>query len=76
MKSIIRIFFLAAFLMLMPETSQAQTRGKGFDYKAHKSQNAKAQKWAKRRVKASKGDQTNVQCSPRTTRRHARRAKG
>jgi hypothetical protein len=36
--------------------------------------NKKAAKWGKSRIKASDGDYTNMQCSVRKTRRHAKKA--
>ncbi len=71
MKTAIRILTLVLFLM--PLVSNAQ--GRGFDYDAHRKMNKKAGKWGKNRVKASKGDYTNMQCSVGKTRRHARRSR-
>jgi|LakMenE18May11ns_1017448.scaffolds.fasta_scaffold9933310_2 hypothetical protein len=65
--------FIALVIFMMPLFASAQS-GKGFDYAAHRKMNKKAAKWGKSRIKASDGDYTNMQCSVRKTRRHAKKA--
>lgn len=64
---------IALLLLLLPLCMNAQS-DRGFDYGGHRKMNKKAARWGKHRVKASKGDYTNLQCSVRKTRRHARRS--
>jgi hypothetical protein len=65
--------FIALVIFMMPLFASAQS-GKGFDYAAHRKMNKKAAKWGKSRIKASDGDYTNMHCSIRKTRRHAKKA--
>lgn len=75
MKKIWILLLLPLFLVLLPSESQAQTR-KGYMTSVERSKmNKKSSRWAKRRVRASKGDMTNIKCSPRQTRRAARRSR-
>jgi hypothetical protein len=64
---------IAIIIFLIPFVAGAQSN-KGFDYQAHRKMNKKAARWGENRIKASKGDKTNLQCSVRKTRRHARKA--
>lgn len=64
---------IALIIFLVPFIAGAQS-AKGFDYRAHQKMNKKAARWGENRVKASKGDKTNLQCSVRKTRRHARKS--
>ncbi len=72
-----RLLLLVALIwMMLPQEGAAQrkTSGGGFDYASHAKMNKKAQRWKKRRMKAADGDQLNVQCSVRKSRKAARRA--
>ncbi|MFN0031552.1 MAG: hypothetical protein ACKVOR_05280 [Flavobacteriales bacterium] len=74
-----KLIWIAACLMLLtnalPAEAQKFKEQKGFNYKAHQKKNEKSKKWAKRRVRAAKGDLVHVQCTPGQSRRHARRSK-
>ncbi len=72
MKKFLQIVLLSAFCLSF-QLAIAQSSSKGYDYKGHQRTNAKAQKWGKHRMKASDGDQTNLKCSVRKSRRYARR---
>jgi hypothetical protein len=74
MRTIIKIFMFA-FLLFAVEPAIAQAPMKGFDYSAHQKLNKQAGRWGKRRVKASKGDHTNLKCSVKQTRRYARKSR-
>jgi hypothetical protein len=69
------IVLLSAILLLPSEASLAQSSPRGFDYQAHAAMNKKAGRWGKRRMKAAKGDVTNVRCSVRSSRRAARKSR-
>ena len=75
MKHLFRI--LAILILLGPSVThvhaQHSSKSKGFDYAKHNQMNKKAGRWSKKRIKASDGDQTNVQCSVRKSRRHRRK---
>jgi hypothetical protein len=74
MKRLIMIIALLAIFTPHEGMAQSKSNSKGFDYSSHAKMNKKAQRWKKRRMKAADGDQLNVQCSVRKSRRAARRA--
>jgi len=67
--------FITLCLLCMITMAQAQRSAKGFDYAAHKKMNHKAARWSNQRMKAADHDPTNIQCSVRKSRRHARKSK-
>ena len=69
------LLLLPLFLLVVPVDSQAQTRKGHMTSKERVKMNKKSSRWAKRRIRASKGDLTNIKCSPRQTRRAARRSR-
>ncbi len=72
MKKFIQIILVVA-LSFSFSNVYSQTSVKGYDYKSHHRTNKKAQKWGNNRMKASDGDQTNLKCSVRKSRRYARK---
>jgi len=68
-------FVLILALIFGAGQVNAQTAKKGFDYNSHAKMNKKAKRWGEKRNKASRGDMTNVKCSPRESRRYARKQK-
>lgn len=78
MNKAIGMLMIVLLTFMLPTGTEAQTqkKGKGFDYKQHDHNNQKAKRWAKRRMKASDGDQVNLKCSARQSRRYARKSKG
>jgi hypothetical protein len=69
MKRLLIFFLLAAIALVAP----AQSAQRGFDYNGHAKMNKQAKRWGERRVKASRNDQTNLKCSPRESRKYARK---
>jgi hypothetical protein len=69
------MYRIALFLALIffAGNSYAQTAKRGFDYNSHAKMNKKAKRWGEKRNKATKGDMTNLKCSPRESRRYARK---
>ncbi len=72
MKKLLQLFLVFACLLSF-QPADAQTSSKGFDYQGHQKMNKKAARWSKHRMKASNGDQLNLKCSVRKSRRAARR---
>lgn len=75
MKRILLIIALLAFFAPERGIAQSKSHAKGFDYSSHAKMNKKAQRWKKRRMKAADGNQINVQCSVRKSRKAARNNK-
>lgn len=69
------ILLLLPFFLLYSMPSEAQTRKGRMTSHERVKMNKKSSRWAKKRIKASKGDMTNIKCSPRQTRRAARKAR-
>ncbi|MEZ4800617.1 MAG: hypothetical protein R2809_12765 [Flavobacteriales bacterium] len=74
MKRILIIFALLSFFLSAVPAS-AQTRKGHMTQKERVQMNKKSQRWAKKRMKAAKGDLTNVKCTTRQSRRYARKAR-
>ena len=69
------IFLLFTLFIISTVPASAQTRQGHMTSSERVKMNKKSSRWAKRRIKASKGDMTNIKCSPRQTRKAARRAR-
>ena len=67
-----RFVLILALIFAVGNVSAQSAKG-GFDYNSHAKMNKKAKRWGERRNKASKGDMTNLKCSPRQSRRYARK---
>ncbi|MDZ4823362.1 MAG: hypothetical protein SH856_07870 [Flavobacteriales bacterium] len=77
MKTYIAIFLIAAFSFC--NTMGAATPEppkKGFNYKAHKQMNKKANRWGKKRMKAANYNLLNIKCDAKDSRKYAKRQKG
>ena len=73
LKLVTIVLLLATFTVPAQAQRSSKSKTNGFDYAGHSQLNKKASRWSKRRIKASDGDQTNVQCSVRKSKKHARK---
>lgn len=73
MKNLIVSLIVVLFAVAtMP--ANAQTRKGRMTQTERSHMNKKSQRWAKKRMRAAKGDLTNVKCTTRQSRRYARKS--
>lgn len=70
---LIILTLLSFFLSAVP--AEAQSRKGHMSQKERVQMNKKSQRWAKKRMKAAKGDLTNIKCTTRQSKKYARKTR-
>lgn len=75
MKTYMVLFLLVVFSICQSAYASPQPPKKGFNYKAHKQMNQKANRWGVKRMKSAKFDMVNLKCTGKQSRKYARSQK-